>query len=113
MPGVRLIGLHRDAAAPGVETLAGLDDDGAFLDTAAVMMTCDLIITLDSAPAHLAGALGVPAWVALRAVPDWRWLLERGDSPWYPSLTLWRQSAPGDWAGVFKKMRTKLQGMTA
>jgi tetratricopeptide (TPR) repeat protein len=113
MPGVRLIGLHRDAAAPGVETLAGLDDDGAFLDTAAVMMTCDLIITLDSAPAHLAGGLGVPAWVALRAVPDWRWLLERGDSPWYPSLTLWRQSAPGDWAGVFKKMRTKLQGMTA
>jgi len=114
LPGVRLIGLHRDAdvsALPSVETLPGLDADGAFLDTAAVMTVCDLVVTLDSAPAHLAGALGIPVWTALRAVPDWRWQLARDDSPWYPSMTLFRQPAPGDWASVFAAMRGHLAGM--
>ena len=85
-------------------------DDGpdAFLDTAAIMRTCDLVITADTAPAHLAGALGVPAWVALKHVPDWRWFLGRADSPWYPSLRLFRQPATGDWASVFEAMEAEL-----
>ena len=74
------------------------------VDTAAVMMNLDLVITVDSAPAHLAGALGVPVWVALPFVPDWRWLLKREDSPWYPTMRLFRQTARGDWNGVFERM---------
>ena len=68
-------------------------DDGpdAFIDTAAVMMSLDLIVTSDTSIAHLAGALGRPVWVALRRVPDWRWMLDRADSPWYPSMRLYRQ----------------------
>lgn len=114
LPGVRLIALHRDAdtsALPLVEALPDLDHDGAFLDTAAVMANCDLIVSLDSAPVHLAGALGLPVWCALRAVPDWRWLLGRDDSPWYPSMTLFRQPSPGDWTGAFSAMRAALMDM--
>jgi ADP-heptose:LPS heptosyltransferase len=64
----------------------------AFLDTAAVMANLDLVITTDTAIAHLAGALARPVWVALNATPDWRWLLEREDSPWYPTMRLFRQT---------------------
>ena len=93
-----------------VETLGELFDDGpdAFLDTAAVMMSCDLIITSDTAVAHLAGALGVTTWVALKYVPDWRWFRDREDSPWYPSLRLFRQEAVGDWDRVFQRIRAAL-----
>jgi tetratricopeptide (TPR) repeat protein len=75
-----------------------------FADTAAVMMNLDLIVTVDTAVAHLAGALGVPAWVLLPFAPDWRWLLERSDSPWYPTLRLFRQSRRGDWGEVFDRL---------
>ena len=81
------------------------DTDGAFLDTAAVMMNLDLVITSDTALAHLAGALGVKTWVALKYVPDWRWMLGREDSPWYPSLTLYRQPKHGEWVPVFDQMK--------
>jgi ADP-heptose:LPS heptosyltransferase len=64
----------------------------AFLDTAAVMASLDLVISSDTSIAHLAGALARPTWVALNASPDWRWLLDRTDSPWYPTLRLFRQS---------------------
>jgi hypothetical protein len=112
VPGVSLISLQKGEAAEQLASLpAHLEirelgphwDEGpqAFLDTAAVMSHLDLIITCDTALAHLAGALGRPTWLALRYVPDWRWLLERGDSPWYPSMRLFRQSRPGDWEGVF------------
>ena len=80
----------------------------AFLDTAAIMRNCDLVITADTAPAHLAGALGVPAWVALKHVPDWRWFLGRTDSPWYPSLKLFRQATTNDWPSVFRAMESEL-----
>ncbi len=72
------------------------------------MRNLDLVITSDSAPAHLAGALGVPVWVALAFAPDWRWMLERTDSPWYPTMRLFRQRVPGDWDTVFQNMQELL-----
>ena len=116
VPGVRLISLQKgdgqdQIAAAGfvVETLDGLDDGpDAFLDTAAVMAGLDLIVTSDTSIAHLAGALGRPVWVALRRVPDWRWMLDRADSPWYPAMRLFRQPSDGDWASVFAGMRAVL-----
>jgi tetratricopeptide (TPR) repeat protein len=93
-----------------VETLGTAFDAGpdAFIDTAAVMEGLDLIITSDTAVAHLAGALGRPVWVALQHVPDWRWMLGREDSPWYPTMRLFRQAKRGDWAGIFAQIRVEL-----
>jgi tetratricopeptide (TPR) repeat protein len=117
IPGVRLISLHKDDARSRsesrdlpVELLGEQFDSGpqAFLDSAAVMTDLDLIITCDTALAHLAGALGRPTWVALKHVPDWRWLLERSDSPWYPDMRLFRQSRRGDWDGVFAEIHREL-----
>ena len=73
------------------------------------MKSLDLVITSDTATAHLAGAMGVPVWLALPQVPDWRWLLERSDSPWYPTMRLFRQRRRGDWAGVFAEIKTALR----
>ena len=81
---------------------------GAFMDTAAILQSLDLVITSDTSIAHLAGGLGVPVWVALSFVPEWRWLLERDDSPWYPTMRLFRQPQPGDWPGLFADMRITL-----
>lgn len=86
---------------------------GDFSNTAALMRNLDLVISCDSAPAHLAGALGVDVWVALAFAPDWRWLLERADSPWYPSMRLFRQTAPGDWQGVFAEIAAALRERAA
>ncbi len=117
-PGVRLISLQKGDgteqldALPrdmAVETLGDFDAAGnAFVDTAAVMNCLDLVITSDTSVAHLAGALGVPAWIALNHVPDWRWMLDRADSPWYPSVRLFRQKAAGDWQGVFEEIERAL-----
>jgi Tfp pilus assembly protein PilF len=116
VPGVRLISLQQgegeeqlETAGFAVERLDGLDaGPDAFVDTAAVMMGLDLVVTSDTSIAHLAGALGRPVWVALRRVPDWRWMLDRADSQWYPTMRLFRQSTEGDWAGVFAAMRAAL-----
>jgi len=116
VPGVRLVSLQK---GPGVEQLRGLhfavidlgsklDEEGAFVDTAAVMQSLDLIISVDSSVAHLAGALGVPVWVALPFSPDWRWLLEREDSPWYPTMRLFRQTRPGHWPDVFERIAAEV-----
>jgi len=86
-----------------------LDSDAAFLDTAAVMNHLDLVVTSDTAIAHLAGALGVRVWVALSLAPDWRWMLDRQDSPWYPSMRLFRQSRLGQWSDVFERMADELR----
>jgi hypothetical protein len=86
-----------------VDTVAG-----AFMDTAAIMKNLDLVISSDTSVAHLAGALGVLVWVGLPHMPNWRWLLNRTDSPWYPTMRLFRQRSPGDWAGVFAEMKTVL-----
>lgn len=79
-----------------------------FSDTAALMMNLDIVITIDTAVAHLAGALGVKTWLLLPYIPDWRWLLDRNDSPWYPSMTILRQNSPGDWHAVIKKVANML-----
>src|SRR5690606_28122631 len=81
--------------------LGGAMDDshGAMVDSAAIMQCLDLIITTDTAPAHLAGALGRPAWVILPKSPDWRWLRDRSDSPWYPTLKLYRPAEVRQWEG--------------
>ena len=117
IPGIRLISLQRGegeeqlaSTALPIETLDGLDHGpDAFVDTAAVMETLDLVITSDTAVAHLAGALGRPVWIALRRVPDWRWMLERTDSPWYPTMRLFRQASDGDWEAVFAAMAQALR----
>jgi len=114
---VRLVSLQKGDGVeqlgelPQVESLGEDLDRGsdAFLDAAAVMENLDLVITLDSAQAHLAGALARPVWVALKKVPDWRWLLGRKDSPWYPGMVLFRQSTDGDWTSVFAEMESQLR----
>jgi tetratricopeptide (TPR) repeat protein len=120
VPGVHLLSLQKGAgrdqlpvlpARFPVTDLGGQLDEttGAFLDTAAVMKNLDLVITSDTAAAHLAGALGVPVWVALHHVPDWRWLLDREDSPWYPTMRLFRQTQSGQWEDVFERIAAALQ----
>lgn len=79
-----------------------------FADTAAAIQALDLVITVDTSVAHLAGALGKPVWILLPFAPDWRWLLERGDSPWYPSARLFRQPKRGDWGTVLKSVSDAL-----
>jgi len=86
---------------------------GDFAETAAAVASLDLVISVDTAVAHLAGALGRPVWIMLPSDPDWRWLLGRGDSPWYPSARLVRQEAPGDWDGVVAKVHSALVGCLA
>jgi Flp pilus assembly protein TadD len=121
VPNVRLISLQKDvgqeqlAHGMQVETLGEDFDSGpdGFIDTAAVMMHLDLVITSDTAVAHLAGALGRPVWVALRAVPDWRFMLERSDSPWYPTMRLFRQTVRDAWGPVFGAIRDALATLVA
>jgi tetratricopeptide (TPR) repeat protein len=81
-----------------------LGASGPFPDTAALMRGLDLVVTVDTATAHLAGALGVPVWVVLSTIVDWRWLLGRDDSPWYPGMRLFRQRRLGDWGDVFARV---------
>lgn len=82
-----------------------------FADTAAFIMNLDLVITIDSAIAHLAGAVGVPTWTLLPFGADWRWQLNRQDSPWYPTMRLFRQSTPGDWPGVIDTVTVALKNL--
>jgi len=86
--------------------LAPVTDDMA--DTAAQIAHLDLVIAVDTSVAHLAGALGKPAWVLLSSIADWRWLREREDSPWYPTMRLFRQAKLGDWRSVVKRVRAQL-----
>ncbi len=116
IPGVRLISLQKDYGTdqlqdvPDIESFPDEFDTGedAFVDTAAIMACLDLVISTDTAIAHLAGALGRPVWVPLRMVPDWRWMLERTDSPWYQTMLLFRQCRRGDWESVFSEMAAQL-----
>lgn len=116
MPGITFLALQKgpaeiQAARPpaGMKIERLGDEIVDFDDTAAILTQTDLLISVDSAPVHLAGALGRPAWVMLPYVPDWRWMLNRDDSPWYPSLRLFRQPSRGDWTTVCRKMAAELQ----
>jgi tetratricopeptide (TPR) repeat protein len=120
VPGVRLVALQR---GDGLEQLAshseqlriidlpGRSEDPAksLLDTAALIQAVDLVLSVDTAVVHLAGALAAPVWVALPFIPDWRWLLDREDSPWYPTIRLFRQQRPRDWGVVFQRLAVKLR----
>ncbi len=122
-PGIRLISLQKGdgegdlKSLPQGMTIESFDDldagPDAFVDTAAVMTCVDLVITNDTAISHLAGALGVPSFVALQYVPDWRWMFDRADSPWYPTMRLFRQGADGDWDSVFREIETALDAFMA
>ena len=113
LPGVRLISLQKGVGREQLEKLPDLAVDlgpelNEVADTAAVIRCLDLIITVDTAIAHLAGALAAPVWVALPMVPDWRWLLEREDSPWYPTMRLFRNTHIGPWDEVFGRIKSAL-----
>jgi len=120
IPGLRLFGLQKGAAANQTEDLSQeiamtnlggeLDD---FTDTAAVIANLDLIVSVDTAVLHLAGAMGRPAWAILPFSPDWRWMLDRPDSPWYPTMRLFRQKSYGDWDDVFQRVSQELQMLVA
>ncbi len=121
---VRLLSLQKGAGReqlpafasrfPITDLGARLDETtGAFAETPAVMKNLDLVITSDTGLAHLAGGLGVPVWVALAFVPDWRWLLTRDDCPWYPTMRLFRQTRPGDWDGVFERLAVAVTRLSA
>ena len=97
---------------PAGMSLVSLSDEiRDFEDTAAILCVADLLISVDSSPVHLAGALGRPVWVMLPFVPDWRWLTGRDDSPWYPSMRLFRQSARGDWESVVAAMAREMASL--
>ncbi len=82
---------------------------GAFMDTAAIITHLDLVVTTDTSIAHLAGSLGRPVWLMLNAMPDWRWLLDRSDSPWYPTMRLFRQNRQGEWQTVVQSVVDAIQ----
>jgi rfaE bifunctional protein nucleotidyltransferase chain/domain len=118
LEGVEVYSLQKGFGAEELKTVrfpmtdlrAQLDElGGTFQNTAAVIQALDLIVTCDSAVAHLAGALGVPVWIPLSGLSDWRWLREREDTPWYPTMRLFRQSKLGEWASVFERIRAEVQ----
>jgi len=119
LPGVRLFSLQFGA---GREQLATIDQAarsvdfgdelGDFESTAGLIANLDLVVTCDSAPAHLAGAVGAKVWVALTYACDWRWLADRTDSPWYPTMRLFRQQRVGDWSEVFRRIEAELANRT-
>jgi tetratricopeptide (TPR) repeat protein len=116
IPGVNWFSLQQDARPDETAALrehAEIADCGPLLtdwaETAALVSCLDLVVTVDTSVAHLAGALGKPVWVLVQFNPDWRWLLNRRDSPWYPSLRLFRQPSPGDWESVFADVRREFE----
>jgi Flp pilus assembly protein TadD len=121
VPGVRLVCVQ---AVDGLEQIPVLNGrfpifelksrrPRDFMDTAALLSLLDLVITPDTAVAHMAGGLGVPVWLAISTVGEWRWMVEREDSPWYPTMRIFRQTKLGDWDGVFRRMAEALRGELA
>jgi tetratricopeptide (TPR) repeat protein len=115
VPGVRLVSLQVGKAAAettalpsGMEIADWANELKTFADTAALIANLDLVIAVDTAIVHLAGAMGKPVWVMLPFVSDWRWLLEREDTPWYPTMRLFRQTSRGDWEGVIERVAEAL-----
>ncbi len=126
VPGVTFVSLQKgpgeeqiepNRAALPLQVIPDLDRDATFVDTAAILQHLDLLITSDTATAHLAGALGRPVWVLVSVGGDWRWLTNRSDSPWYPSMRLFRQKVFADWSGpvndVVAALRSAVQASKA
>ncbi|HZS56905.1 MAG TPA: hypothetical protein VFA65_21040 [Bryobacteraceae bacterium] len=113
LDGFRFYGLQKEMT----ESIPGLRDiekhATAISDTAALMSQMDLIISVDTMTAHLAGALGKPVWILLPVDADWRWMLDRHDSPWYPTAALFRQSRPGDWSATIDEVTESLVSLSA
>jgi len=114
IPGVVLVNLQRGPEyrnwreTPGLLPMIEVFDSDAVVDTAATIAALDLVVTVDTMVAHLAGALGAPVWLMLHFAADWRWLLDRSDSPWYPTMRLFRQKRPGDWDAIVAEITTAL-----
>jgi hypothetical protein len=122
VPGVTLVSLQK---MEGLDQIAAVADrfkvvdfrneldeaHGALMDSAAIIKNLDLVVTNDTVTAHLAGGLAMPVWVALLYSAEWRWLAAREDSPWYPTMRLFRQTRLDDWNGVFTRMATKLAAL--
>jgi hypothetical protein len=112
--GARFVSLQRDLRAGDAEILAAAPvlalgtELADFDDTAAVLAGCDLLITVDTSVAHLAGAMGRPVWLLLPFSSDWRWTAQGDRSPWYPSVRLYRQSRPDDWESVLARVARDL-----
>jgi hypothetical protein len=111
LDGITLVSLQKGAAVRAIADYSGpapLINLGAeisdFVDTAAIIEARDLVVTVDTAIAHLAGAMGKPVWILLPYAPDWRWLLDREDSPWYATARLFRQQCPGDWCSLMRRV---------
>lgn len=132
VPGVQLISLQKGAAAEKIHapkskvqgkagesfeviSFGGLVDElsGSFMDTAAIIANLDLVVSVDTSVGHLAGALAAPTWLALNYSADWRWLIDRDDTPWYPTMRLFRQQQPGDWPDVFRRIADELRRLVA
>jgi hypothetical protein len=118
LPGVTFLSIQKGPAAaqalsppPGMSLVSLSDEINDFEDTAAILTLADLLISVDSSPVHLAGALGRPAWVMLPFVPDWRWLLGRSDTPWYRDVRLFRQPSRGNWGAVMSTIASELAGL--
>jgi hypothetical protein len=119
LSGVRLVSLQHGFGTEQLAAWAGkasvlrlaeatADPAQSWVESAALVCALDLVVSVDTAIVHLAGALGRPVWVALPAVPDWRWLLGRDTTPWYPTMRLFRQTRPNDWNEVFLQIRAAL-----
>ena len=115
---VTFVSLQKEIRAGDAETLASCNilrfdqELGDFSDTAALISQLDLVISVDTSVAHLAGALGKPVWILLTHAPDWRWLLDRDDSPWYPSARLFRQRETREWGSLTMRVREALLEFT-
>jgi hypothetical protein len=111
LPGIRLLLIHAEQEPlphAAFEHAAGTD---TIVGTACLMRAVDLVISADSMPAHLAGALGVPVWTLLRRTADWRWMERRDDSPWYPTMRLFRQDREGDWTAPVARVAAALAAL--
>lgn len=114
VPGVALVNLQRGPEyrrwreTPAAPPMVEIFDTDTITDAAATIAALDLVITVDTMVAHLAGALGAPVWLMLHFAADWRWLLDRSDSPWYPTMRLFRQSAAGEWGPVIDQIAAAL-----
>ncbi|PWW09551.1 glycosyl transferase family 8 [Mangrovibacter plantisponsor] len=116
LEGITFLALQKGPAAeqavappPGMSLLSLSGEIHDFDDTAAILTVADILVSVDSSPVHLAGALGRPAWVLLPFLNDWRWLIQRDDSPWYPGMRLFRQPVPGQWETVLQNVAAALK----